>query len=165
MISTVLRVAAPCILVLAASAARHALAAPPEDAPIRIRAGLFDTTQPTTLGLQTIPAQHALVYQASPQTFKFCHHANLAVWRDKLFLMWSNGITHEDYNGQRILYATSVDGRSWSKPAVLAADPDGDGPLACVAAAGTPPRKRSSPTTRQLWKNARAQTNAISSTA
>ena len=134
MISTVLRVAALCILVLAISGARHARAAPPEDAPIRIRAGLFDTTQAKTLGLQTLPGKHTLVYQASPQNFKFCHHANLAVWRNKLFLMWSNGITHEDYNGQRILYATSDDGRNWSKPAVLAADPDGDGPLACVAA-------------------------------
>ena len=71
MISAVLRGLAPCILIVAVSDARHALAAAPENAPIRIRAGLFDTTQPQTLGLQTLPGQHKIVYQAGPQTYKF----------------------------------------------------------------------------------------------
>jgi hypothetical protein len=35
------------------------------------------------------------------------------------FLMWKNCMTDEDCNGQRMLYSTSPDAQTWSKPTVL----------------------------------------------
>lgn len=102
--------------------------------PLRTVDRLFDQRNLITLGLPVIPAEHQVLYRATEDGFKFCHHPNLGVWNGRLYLMWSNGLTHEDHNGQRILYSSTVDGEHWSKPAVLAADHDGPGPLACVAA-------------------------------
>lgn len=130
------RIVLACLLATchAGATEKNRSKANPDAPPIRIRAGLFDPTQPKTLGLKQLPGEHSLIYRATPESYQFCHHPNVAVWRGKLFLMWSNGITHEDYNGQRILWATTDDGHTWSKPAVLTEDPDGAGPLACVAA-------------------------------
>jgi len=45
------------------------------------------------------------VYRATEANFTFSHQQNIGAFGGKLYLMWSNGITHEDHNGQRILYA------------------------------------------------------------
>ncbi len=96
--------------------------------------GLFDQDQVATLGLPVIAGENVTLYRASAEGYKFCHHANIGVFEDRLYAMWSNGIEHEDYNGQRILYSTSEDGLDWSEPAILAPDPDGlEGPATCVA--------------------------------
>ncbi|MEO1999000.1 MAG: exo-alpha-sialidase [Planctomycetaceae bacterium] len=105
-----------------------------DSAPIRTSAGLFDQQQPTTLGLTAIRGRHQHIYRATADGYKFCHHANLAAWRDRLYLMWSNGIAHEDHNGQRVLFSMTSDGLHWSRPDVLIPDCDGAGPLASVAA-------------------------------
>jgi len=105
-----------------------------EKSPLRIVERLFDQRNPVTLGLPVIRAEHQVVYRATEDTYKFCHQQNLGVWKDKLYLMWSNGVTHEDHNGQRILYGSTEAGVHWSKPAVLAEDHDGLGPMACVSA-------------------------------
>ena len=121
------RILCICLLSTASSLAN-------DMAPIRPAAKLFDQRQPNTLGLATIRGKHRSIYRATADGYKFCHHANLGVWRDRLYLMWSNGIAHEDHNGQRVMFATSRDGLSWSAPAVLIPDCDGPGPLASVAA-------------------------------
>lgn len=102
--------------------------------PFKIVDRLFDQTNPLTLGLPEIKADHQILYRATKGSYKFCHHANIVVWNDALYMMWSNGIEAEDFNGQRILFCHSEDGVQWSKPSVLVDDPDGDGPFACVAA-------------------------------
>jgi hypothetical protein len=102
---------------------------------IRAVEGLFNREIPDTLGLPQIQGEHALLYQATEEGYKFCHHPNLVVYKNRLHAMWSNGIAGEDENGQRILSSYSGDGVTWSEPAVLIEDPDGpDGRLACVAA-------------------------------
>ena len=68
--------------------------------------------------------------------YKFCHHANLGVFDGKIYAMWSNGLVHEDRDGQRVLYCRSSNGVDWSKPMVLAEDPDGMGGSKWCMAAG-----------------------------
>jgi hypothetical protein len=38
---------------------------------------------------------------------------------DGFFLMWKNGMTDEDSNGQRLLYARSPDASNWTVPSVF----------------------------------------------
>lgn len=106
----------------------------PDTPPIKINGRLFDQKDEINLGLSKVKGEHQVLYRSTEDRYKFCHQQNLAVWKGKLFLMWSNGITHEDHNGQRILYCYTQDGMKWSKPAVLTEDHDGPGPLACVSA-------------------------------
>lgn len=96
--------------------------------------GLINQEIEGTLGLSAIPATHRKLYDSTRQSFRFCHHPNLAVYRGRLYAMWSNGISGEDENGQRVLMTSSADGKKWAEPAVLVPDPDGDGPLNAVAA-------------------------------
>jgi hypothetical protein len=102
--------------------------------PIKIAPRLFNHKDEAKLGLRTVKGEHQVLYRATEDSYKFCHEQNIAVYNDKLYVMWSNGITHESHNGQRILYSHSKDGVQWSKPAVLAEDHDGPGPLACISA-------------------------------
>ena len=106
-----------------------------EAPPIRTVESLFSREIPGTLGLPKIAGEHALLYQATEEDYKFCHHPNLVVYKNRLHAMWSNGLVGEDENGQRILACHSEDGLNWSEPKVLIEDPDGpDGRMACVAA-------------------------------
>lgn len=104
-------------------------------APIRARPGLFDQSDTSTLGLPPLKGEHAVLYKATRDRYKFCHHSNLVVFQDRLYAMWSNGEVDEDSNGQRILGCSTADGVSWTDPVVITADPDGSqGPRAAVAA-------------------------------
>ena len=106
----------------------------PDTPPIKIFGRLFNHKDQAKLGLPTVKGEHHVLYRATGDSYKFCHEQNIAVYNDKLYVMWSNGIKHESHNGQRILYSHSKDGVHWSKPAVLAEDHDGPGPLACISA-------------------------------
>ena len=97
--------------------------------------GLFDWSQPDSLGLATAKGEHQLLYRATKDGYRFCHHANLGTFDGQIYAMWSSGLVHEDHNGQRVLYCRSTNGVDWSKPVVLAEDPDGEvGPKKCNAA-------------------------------
>ena len=102
--------------------------------PIAVVEGLFNTSDEQSLGLEPVTGTHQQIYTASEESYKFCHHQNLVVWRKRLYLMWSNGIVHEDHNGQQILFCSTDDGQQWTEPSVLTKDHDGEGPFACVAA-------------------------------
>lgn len=104
---------------------------PAADGVIQARQALFDRSQPKTLGLQTIPGEQTLLYRATKDSHRFCHHPNLVRFNGRLYCMWSNGLTNEDDLGQRILYADSENGLDWSTPRELAIDPQGRG--ACVS--------------------------------
>ena len=106
------------------------LAAPP----LRTSDGLFDASQPRTLGLAKLELEETVLYKATAQTFRFCHHPNLVLRGNTVWCMWSNGRIGEDEPGQRILFSTARVGalKRWTKPRELAADPTGKG--ACVAA-------------------------------
>lgn len=102
---------------------------------IEVAEGLFDQSQRDTLGLPAIDGEHQVLFRASEDSYTFCHQQNIGIFKDRLYVMWSNGIEKEDHNGQRVLYCHSRDGKQWSDPAVLARDPDGlDGPFCCVSA-------------------------------
>ena len=83
---------------------------------IRAVEGLFNENQTTDLGLRHLPIERTRVYQATEDNWKFSHTSNLIVFKDKLHLMWSNGLADEDTAGQRILYSCSTDGIVWSEP-------------------------------------------------
>jgi hypothetical protein len=83
---------------------------------IKIIDGLFDETDTTHLGLQQLPIERTVVYEATEDNWKFSHTSNLVVFNNNLHLMWSNGMVDEDSAGQRILYSTSSDGINWSEP-------------------------------------------------
>jgi hypothetical protein len=86
----------------------------------RISEGLFDQSNPATLGLPPIEGEHTLLYKASDNDYRFCHHPSLTVFNDSLYCCWSNGLTGEDEPTQRILLSSSRDGRSWTEPSILA---------------------------------------------
>jgi hypothetical protein len=100
--------------------------------PFVVSPGLFRPGE-AALGLKTIPGKHKLLYRAMETGHKFCHHANLVVFRDELYCMWSNGLVDEDAPGQRILYCRSLDGDHWTEPKLLAEHTAGGG---YAAAAG-----------------------------
>jgi len=101
------------------------------EAPIRVTPGLFATAE-DDLGLKTVTGRHQLLYRATVDSYKFCHHPNLVVFGGKLYCMWSNGIVGEDQPGQRILLCHSTDGAMWTEPTVLTEHKQSKG--VCVAA-------------------------------
>ncbi len=66
-----------------------------------------------------LAGERTCLYDAALNEWHFCHHPALGTFGDRLFAMWSNGLTGEDELGQRIMYAVSEDGKSWSAPRVL----------------------------------------------
>ena len=103
----------------------------PSKAPFHVAPGLFRPGD-DNFGLKKAPGQHVILYRATDDSYKFCHHPNLVVFRDKLHCMWSNGIVGEDLSGQRILFSKSSDGLTWTEPIVLTDHQQGKG--ICVAA-------------------------------
>ena len=94
--------------------------------PFRATEGLFDVSNLETLGLTTIPGEHVEIHHATEESgFRFAHHPGLIVFKGRLYCSWSNSRAHEDRPGQRVLYASSADGNSWSAARVLAAPPEG----------------------------------------
>ena len=85
----------------------------PPEPPVRVTGGLFDQSQPLTLGLRTIKADHIIIYRATSDSYKYSHHANLGVFQGRLFAAWSSGVAHEDKNQQCVLYCQSEDGVHW----------------------------------------------------
>jgi hypothetical protein len=118
------------LLALGACLATTATAA----TPVRLADGLLDQSVPHTLGLSAIPATFHTIYHAAAEEFRFNHQPNLAVYRDRLYAIWTNGSLSENDNGQRVLWSVSDDGVHWQPWSILADDPDGsDGPFFAVA--------------------------------
>lgn len=65
-----------------------------------------------------LPVEPAWLYR--PETeWTFSHHPHLAHFNGRFYAMWSNGRQDEDAPGQRVLIASSADGRTWTPPAPL----------------------------------------------
>ena len=99
-----------------------AIAAPPFQATPE----LFDR-ESHTLGLEVLDSQHRMLFRATEDSYQYCHHPNLIVFRDKLYCMWSNGVIEEDMPGQRVLYCYTEDGSNWTTPAELTNHEQGKG--------------------------------------
>jgi hypothetical protein len=94
--------------------------------PFRVTEGLLDLSNSNTVGLTTISGEHTEIHRATEKSgFRFAHHPGLIVFKGRLYCSWSNGRAHEDRPGQRVLYASSADGRTWSAARILAAPPTG----------------------------------------
>lgn len=70
--------------------------------------------------LPLLPSERITVFRGVENVSAFNHHPTIA-WHDgRFFAAWSSGDRDEDAPGQRILYATSVDGRTWPTAVSLA---------------------------------------------
>ena len=97
-----------------------------QEAAIRVSDELFDLNDSKSLGLNLIPEEHFEIHRATEESgFRFSHHPGLTVFKNQLYCSWSNGRAHEDRPDQRVLYASSVDGKTWSTPQILTEPPEG----------------------------------------
>lgn len=76
--------------------------------------------------LPKVPSQHAIVSDVRPQN-GVNQHNYLVHHAGKFFVMWSDGPGVEDRVGQRVKFATSLDGLKWSEPKYLTPVPPGSG--------------------------------------
>jgi hypothetical protein len=84
---------------------------------------LPDGGLPPVLGVQNIEVFRASHADAET-AWTYNHHMDLAQWRGRMYLAWTNGQRDEDVWPSHELYVTSQDGFHWSKPAELF--PQGD---------------------------------------
>lgn len=76
--------------------------------------------------LPRVPSQHVVVSDVRKE--KGVHQHNyLAFHEGQFWIMWSNGPGIEDQAGQRVSYATSPDGLTWSEPKFLSPVPPHSG--------------------------------------
>lgn len=66
----------------------------------------------------------AVIHDPEPGAYQYSHHPHIIHCFGTFLTMWSSGIAREDRPGQRILWARSVDGKTWSKPQVLRECPE-----------------------------------------
>lgn len=69
-------------------------------------------------GLPKLPVETALIYRAwSP--WSYSHHPHITFFRDRFYVMFSNGWIDEDDVGQRVMLSTSDDFVRWTTPRPL----------------------------------------------
>ncbi|RUL82784.1 hypothetical protein TsocGM_23260 [Tautonia sociabilis] len=78
-------------------------------------------------GLPRVPGRHVVVSDVRDRD-GVNQHNYLVRFDDRYWIMWSDGPGVEDRVGQRVRFATSPDGLSWSEPADLTPFPPGSGP-------------------------------------
>ncbi|MBS1824838.1 MAG: exo-alpha-sialidase [Acidobacteria bacterium] len=80
------------------------------------------------------PAKHSTVFRGVEKVSGFNLHSYIAHHDGRFWAMWSSSGVGEEDPDQKVLYSTSRDGHRWSKPEILAADPDGpNGPARWIA--------------------------------
>ncbi len=103
-------------------------------------AGAWVPANPQTIDfdlLPRIPSEHVVISDVSvaghdPSKVDKAHggvnqHNYLIYHAGQFWIMWSDGPGVEDRVGQRIKFATSKDGRTWSSPEFLTPEPPGSG--------------------------------------
>lgn len=94
--------------------------------PFTVVDGLFDASQPDTLGLVAAPGTETItVYKPSSGENTFNHGAVITEFNNRLFVQWQTSERDEDSPDSHVVYSTSMDGRSWSSPRRLAESPPG----------------------------------------
>ncbi len=123
----VLAVAA--LVCLVGSSILAAEKAPTTD-PIRIAApelskldgSLADGGLPPVVGVQNIQifrASRDLPELTDQKGWTYNHHMDMACWKGRLYVAWTNGEKDEDIWPAHEVYSTSEDGETWSPPAEL----------------------------------------------
>ena len=64
-----------------------------------------------------IDSRRSVVYYGNIKNGSYNHHSQIAYFKGKYYLSWSNGVINEEDSGQRVLIASSADGRAWSDAA------------------------------------------------
>jgi len=65
-----------------------------------------------------LDAERVWLYQ--PETeWTYSHHQSITFFQGRFYAIWSNGRTHEDDVGQRVLMSTAADFHRWTEPAPL----------------------------------------------
>jgi len=64
-----------------------------------------------------LPFPRSMVSRGSRLHGNYQHHSQLAKFKGRYYLAWSNGFGDEEAPGQQILIASSVDGLQWTPPA------------------------------------------------
>ena len=83
-----------------------------------------DTHQINFDSLPKVPSEHAVVSDVHASNGVNQH--NYLIFHDgKYWAMWSDGPGREDRVGQRVKFATSMDGLQWSEPEYLTPEPPG----------------------------------------
>ncbi len=87
-------------------------------------------------GYPQIPGvKRSVIYKGNWKNGGYNHHSNMYKYNGMIYTSWSNQPYGEDCPGQRVLYATSKDGLTWSEPKELfpppvkVADRKGEGPF------------------------------------
>ena len=76
--------------------------------------------------LPRVPSQHVIVSDVR-KSDGVNQHNYLIHYEGKFWAMWSDGPGVEDQVGQRVKYATSLDGLKWSKPEYMTPEPPQSG--------------------------------------
>jgi BNR repeat-like domain len=75
-------------------------------------------TYTTAEGIVHLNIERKIIYQ--PDTaWMYSHHPSITHFKNKFIAIWSNGRIDEDKPGQHVLFSTSKDFFSWSKPRLL----------------------------------------------
>ncbi len=85
--------------------------------------------------MKRLEPQVATLYRPTTE-WTYSHHPHLGWFAGRYHAIWSNGRIDEDAPGQRVLWATSRDGLSWTEAAVLAEPTVRDGKERILTAAG-----------------------------
>ena len=104
----------------------------PENNPLSVQMLHADWVpdDPHTIDFDRLPrvkSQHVIVSDVKP-TNGVNQHNYLIHHNGQFWAMWSDGPGVEDRVGQRVKYATSADGLSWSTPQFMTPEPRGFGP-------------------------------------
>ena len=78
------------------------------------------------------PVTRGRVFTGTRESGSYNHHSQLARFKGRYYLAWSNGIVDEAAQGQRILICSSDDAADWSEPVCVAGDRPGSLVKKCV---------------------------------
>ncbi|WMI69082.1 sialidase family protein [Mangrovimonas sp. YM274] len=89
--------------------------------PFSVKSDLFDSLQVADLGLKTPNGIETFsVFKPSDSTDHFSNGAVMTAFNGYLYCQWQSSKQDEDSEDTWVAYSRSKDGRSWSKPMVLA---------------------------------------------
>lgn len=111
----------PAFMALIALLLSMQLSAQTESLPFEVLAGLFDFSQPETLGLSFAPGTETVsIFKPEAQTDHYSNGVVLMPFRGYLYAQWQSSSEDEDGDDTWVAYSRSPDGIHWCKPMVLA---------------------------------------------
>ena len=91
-----------------------------QQADIHLQDKLVDTQQ-ANLGLSQLDAvEHFTVFNAKANSAQYNHGAVLFVFHERLYAQWQSSIKDEDAPETKGLFSSSLGGKTWTEPQVLA---------------------------------------------